>query len=176
MEGADGPWYYEQQELGFHYRLTDVQCALGISQLKRLDGFLARRRALASRYDAVLAEPSFRGALLPLRQRVGARNAYHLYVVRLRAAEGEAVTGTAGRRKRLFEYLVERGIRPQVHYIPVPRQPWYRRQIHTNPSDYPNAERYYAACLSLPLFPAMTDGDQERVVEALRGGIRESDC
>jgi len=173
LEGVDGPWYYEQQELGFHYRLSDVQCALGISQLRRLDGFLARRRALAARYDRFLADPGFSRFLSPLRQRAGATNAYHLYVVRIRAREGEPVAETAARRKRVFEYLVTRGVRPQVHYIPVPRQPWYRRQIGTSPSDFPNAERYYAGCLTLPLFPAMTDGDQERVVGALKDVLEQ---
>lgn len=167
----DGPWYYEQHELGYHYRITDMQCALGVSQLHRLDAFVTRRRAIAARYDAVLAEAPFAGVLAPLVQRPGVVNAYHLYVVRVLPRSGEALESVAARRRSLFEHLVARDIQPQVHYIPVPRQPWYQRQFATDPADFPRAEAYYAGCLSLPLFPQMADGDVDRVLDALAAWI-----
>ncbi len=164
------PWYHEQHELGFNYRITDIQCALGLSQLRRLPDFLRRRRQLAAVYDQALREPPFRGRLAALEKRPG-DHAYHLYVVRVLPHDGDTADDVASLRRRLFDHLVARGIRPQVHYIPVPRQPWYRRVVGTIPEDYPGAETYYAGCLSLPLFPRMSDADVERVANALRSGL-----
>ena len=163
----DGPWYYEQQQLGYHYRITDFQCALGVSQMRRLGSFIARRRAIAGQYDAVLASELFAGHLAPLTVAEGVGHAYHLYIVRVLPRSGERLAGVAERRKSLSSILVARDIQPQVHYIPVPRQPWYMRHCGTHPEDFPGAETYYAGCLSLPLFPSMKATDVERVIEGL---------
>src|SRR3984893_4500588 len=164
----DGPWYYEQQQLGYHYRISDIQCALGVSQIGRLGSFLERRRALASRLDGALAQPPLAGCLRPLSTTpVTLQHAYHLYVVRVLRQSGESLVDVAERRKSLYAYLVSSDIHPQVHYIPVPRQPWFREHCGTRPEDFPGAEAYYAGCLSLPLFPAMQENDMDRVIGAL---------
>ncbi|HUF09860.1 MAG TPA: UDP-4-amino-4,6-dideoxy-N-acetyl-beta-L-altrosamine transaminase [Rhodothermales bacterium] len=163
----DGPWYHEQQELGYHYRLTDLQCALGVSQMRRLGFFLEQRRALAARYEAALARAPFAGRVAPLAVARGVEHAYHLYVVRLLPRANETVADVATHRKVLFTKLAAAGIQAQVHYIPVPRQPWYRTNFATRPEDFPGAEAYYAGCLSLPLFPKMRDADVDRVVGVL---------
>ena len=155
---SPGPWYYEQQALGFNYRITDIQCALGISQMAKLERFVARRRALAARYDERLAaldgvEPVAVGT-------ANTRSAYHLYAV---LVDFERLGHT---RAELVAGLRARGILTQVHYIPVPSQPYYVDR-GTDPSAYPGAQAYYARALSVPLYPAMTDADVDRVVEAL---------
>ena len=154
----DGPWSYEQQLLGYNYRMTELQAALGRSQLRRLPEMQARREALATRYDQILAE-------LPLRlppRREGAQSAWHLYAVEL---DDTAMTATT--RKAVFEGLRAQGIGVQVHYIPIHTQPYYQA-LGFKPGDFPAAEDYYARTISLPLFPAMTDADQDRVVAVLR--------
>lgn len=163
IEGeSHGPWYYEQVELGPNYRLTDLQAALGTSQMARLPAFLARRRAIAARYDAELAD-------LPLArpwQDPDGRSAFHLYPV---LVDPE---GFAGGRRAVFEALRGRGIGVQVHYIPVHLQPFWRGRGF-RAGDYPEAERYYSGTLSLPIFPALADEDQTRVIEALRTTLAE---
>jgi dTDP-4-amino-4,6-dideoxygalactose transaminase len=155
---SDGPWYYEQQELGFNYRLTDLQAALGLVQLGRLDGFVRRRRALAAAYDSALAGvPGVR----PVSPPGGVRSAQHLYPVRVPAAC----------RRAVFEALRAGGIGVQVHYIPVHLQPYYRRLLGTRPGSFPAAEAFYAEALSLPCFPEMEDADVAHVVEALGGAL-----
>lgn len=154
-----GPWYYEMQELGFNYRITDIQCALGLSQLAKLDRFVDRRRALARAYDKLLAP--FAGTIQTPRETVGTRASYHLYAVEI---DFEKI-GTA--RSRVMEALQRDGIGSQVHYIPVPDQPYYRRRFGNVSRELPRAERYYACALSLPLFPAMTGSDVRRVVVSL---------
>jgi UDP-4-amino-4,6-dideoxy-N-acetyl-beta-L-altrosamine transaminase len=153
----EGPWYYEQVELGYNYRLTDMQAALGLSQLERLDTYVAARRQLADRYDERLAG-------LPL-EALGrdpeADSAWHLYVVRLHEA---------GRRRAVFEHLREAGIGVNVHYIPVYHQPDYRR-LGFEPGYCPAAEAYYAGAITLPLYPALTGAEQDRVVAALREAL-----
>lgn len=167
LSANDGPWYYEQVELGYHYRITDLQCALGLAQARRFPAFLARRRALAARYDAAFADPELRARVLPLVVPAGVKSAYHLYVINLVAREGEPLASVAARRKALFLALREMNIGPQVHYIPVHRQPDFQRN-GLSEGDFEGAERYYAGCLSLPMFPLMTDGDVDYVVEAVR--------
>ncbi len=164
-EAFVGPWYYEQAELGWNYRLTDVQSALGVSQLARLPEFLARRRQLAARYDGALAR--FADRLRPLVTRPGKDSARHLYVVQLVQRKGEAVVELARRRKDLYHFLRQREIAAQVHYIPIPWQPYWRKAAVPRKTDYPGATLYYASSLSLPLFPAMSDADADRVIEAL---------
>lgn len=153
-----GPWYHEQIELGYNYRLTDIQSALGRSQLRKLDRFVARRRALALRYDAALA--GLRG-LVPLGRLPETEHAFHLYVVRI-DFDGLGLT-----RARVMEELRARGVGTQVHYIPVHFHP-YHAADGWEPGMMPVAEGIYAQALSLPMYPAMTDGDADRVVEALR--------
>ncbi|PRP96558.1 UDP-4-amino-4-deoxy-L-arabinose--oxoglutarate aminotransferase [Enhygromyxa salina] len=159
---APGPWYYEQQSLGYNYRITDLQCALGISQLAKLDRFLARRRELAARYDRLFAavegvEPVAVGT-------PDSVSAYHLYAVHCDFA------GAGTTRAAVMAGLRERGILTQVHYIPVPAQPYYIER-GADISRYPGAAAYYAGILSLPMFPAMADADVDRVVEALAAGL-----
>lgn len=158
LNPPDGPWSYEQQSLGYNYRMTELQAALGRSQLRRLPEMQARREALAQRYDRILQG-------LPLRlapRRPGAQSAWHLYAVEL----DDVAMASIGRRA-VFEGLRARGIGVQVHYIPIHTQPYYR-SLGFQPGDFPAAEDYYARCISLPLFPAMTDQDQDRVAAALR--------
>lgn len=150
---AEGGWYYEQQALGFNYRLTDLQAALGLSQLERLEGMQARRAERAARYDGLLAGlPLQLPARLPDRE-----SAWHLYVIEL---EG-------GSRDALFAGLRAAGIGVNVHYIPIHTQPYYAR-LGFRQGDFPASERYYARAISLPLFPAMTDAQQDKVVSTLR--------
>jgi perosamine synthetase len=157
--GEPNPWYYEQQLLGFNYRITDLQAALGLSQLRRIDDFMRRRLELARYYDA-----SFAGvqALRPLQASsdARARSAHHLYIV-------DIDYSALGRSRRaVMADLKQRGIGTQVHYIPLYRQPFHRGL--GQPKDFPSAERYYNGCLSLPLHAALTDADAARVVSAVR--------
>jgi dTDP-4-amino-4,6-dideoxygalactose transaminase len=152
----EGEWYYEQQLLGYNYRLTDVQAALGTSQLDRIDAFIERRNELAARYSRVLAECAWLQlpTLLPEN-----RSAFHLYVVRV---QPDAPVS----RRGLYRRLRERGIGVNVHYMPVHLQPYYR-QLGFGPGQFPNAEAYGATAITLPLFAAMTDAEQDSVVAAL---------
>jgi UDP-4-amino-4,6-dideoxy-N-acetyl-beta-L-altrosamine transaminase len=155
--GAPNPWYYEMAEPGFNYRASDIHCALGLSQLAKLARFVARRRALAARYDALLAPLA--PAVRPLARIAGCRPAWHLYVVLVDFA------GLGRPRSEVMRALAERGVATQVHYLPVHHQPYYRARYGA--LDLPGADAYYERALSLPLFPAMADGDVERVVGAL---------
>jgi len=162
-----GPWYYEQDSLGFNYRITDIQCSLGVSQLERLESFMARRRAIAARYDEALSQSILREHLEPLQVHSSNLSAYHLYVVQLKSRAGEQPESVAARRKALYQYLKERGVLTQVHYIPIPWQPYYRNKYGLSRGDFPGALDYYARSLSLPMFPSLTDTDFDRVVGAL---------
>jgi UDP-4-amino-4,6-dideoxy-N-acetyl-beta-L-altrosamine transaminase len=151
-------WYYEQQVLGFNYRMTDLQAALGLAQLARLDAFVSRRRALAKFYDSAFAGMS---ALVPLQAGGGARDrsAHHLYIVDI---DFEALGKT---RRAVMAELAQRGIGTQVHYIPLHRQPFHAGLGRDE--DFPAAERFYRGCLSLPIYPDLTDEDAQRVVGAV---------
>lgn len=155
-EPSHGGWYYQQTELGFNYRMCDIQAALGLSQLSRLDEFLARRRELAARYQRLLADLPLQ---LPALQDE-AESAWHLYVVRLDE-------GLEGRHRAIFEGLRGAGIGVNLHYIPIHLQPYYR-ELGFGDGDFPEAERYYRQAISLPLFPDLSDAMQDQVVDTLR--------
>jgi len=161
MTGAShGAWYYQQTELGFNYRMTDIQAALGISQLDRLERFVRRRRELADRYDHLLAA-------LPVTvpgRAPDCESSWHLYVIRLQLNKIQRT------HKQVFEVLRGAGIGVNLHYIPVHTQPYYQR-FGFKAGDFPEAERYYAEAITLPLFYDMTDSDQERVVHELRRSL-----
>jgi perosamine synthetase len=148
-----GSWFYEMVDLGFNYRISDFQCALGSSQLRKLPAWLDRRREIAARYDAAFSGSA---SICPLSVNPAAGHAYHLYVVRV-----------AGDRQESFRKLRERGIGANVHYIPVHLHPFYRRRFGTGPGLCPVAEAAYEQILSLPMFPRMTDADVERVISEL---------
>ena len=153
----DGPWDYEQIELGFNYRITDIQEALGVSQVKRLDVFVARRQELAGRYNTMLKDLPL---VIPACD-AHADSAFHLYVIRLQLDDIKKS------HRQVFEELRARGIGVNVHYIPVHTQPYYRR-LGFKQGDFPMAEQYYREAISLPLFYALTENEQDQVVRALR--------
>lgn len=156
LERNDGGWYYEMQDLGFNYRLTDIQAALGISQLKRADEGLARRREIARRYDEGLADlPQVR---TPFRA-PDTGHAFHLYVIQVPD------------RKTLYDFLRSEGVLAQVHYAPLHLMPYYRRDGREEGS-LPVVEEYYRHCLSLPMFPTLTDEDQDYVIDKIHEFFR----
>lgn len=152
-----GLWYYQQLELGFNYRMTDLHAALGLSQLNRLDDFIARRRELAARYERLLAHLP---VTLPGAQ-PGAESAWHLYVVRLQTER------TQLSQRQVFDGLRAAGIGVNLHYIPVHLQPYYR-DLGFAEGDFPQAERYFTEAISLPMFPLLSDQQQDFVVEQLQ--------
>jgi UDP-4-amino-4,6-dideoxy-N-acetyl-beta-L-altrosamine transaminase len=157
----EGPWWYEQHDLGFNYRLTDLQAALGTSQLRKLERFVERRRAIADAYDAALGDLD---ALELPGRRADVEPGWHLYVIRTRDAE---------RRRPVFERLRAHGLGVQVHYLPVYWHPFYA-SLGYHRGLCPEAERYYAGAISLPVFPAMSDDDVSRVIDVVRGVVVES--
>ena len=160
-----GSWFYEVTDLGYNYRLTDVQSALGVSQLRKLSRFIQRRREIAQRYDEAFAGLPM---VQPLRVRPDVRHGYHLYVVQLSLEE-------LGRtRADLFAQLREKGIGVNVHYIPVHLHPFYRQRFGTHRGQCPVAEAAYERILSVPIFSAMTDQDVEDVISAVRDVISAS--
>ena len=148
----DGPWYYQQIELGFNYRMTELQAALGVSQMKRLDDFVAKRHAIAARYDKLLAKSQ----IVTPWQHPDTYSGLHLYIVRVPAENHRA----------LFENLRAGGVGVNLHYIPVYRQPYYERMGFKREA-YPESERYYAVAISLPMYPGLTQEQQDEVVRQL---------
>jgi UDP-4-amino-4,6-dideoxy-N-acetyl-beta-L-altrosamine transaminase len=155
----DGPWYYQQIDLGFNYRMTEIQAALGVSQMERLDDYVARRHALADRYHWLLKD-------LPLdtpHQASHSHSAYHLYVIRVRS-------GLGVNRTTVFNSLRARGIGVNVHYIPVHTQPYYAAlgaQVGYTSESFPQSNQYYAEAISLPMYATLTDVQQDAVAQTL---------
>ncbi len=153
-EPERGDWYMELQELGYNYRLTDMQAALGMSQLNRADAMLDRRQEIARRYDEAFAGTNVTTIIPP----DSVNHAYHLYVVQV------------DNRKGLYDFLRTKNIMAQVHYVPVHLMPYYR-QFGWKPGDFPNAEDFYARCLSLPMYPTLTDEEQVYVIASVNGFV-----
>ena len=155
-EPAHGPWYYQQIDLGYNYRITDLQAALGLSQLTRMEKFVARRRELVKRYNELLKE-------LPVEipwQHPDSNSSWHLYIVRVKQAH-----------RKVFEALRAAGIGVNLHYIPVHTQPYYQ-QLGFKQGDFPVAEKYYSEAISLPMYYGLTDAQQDEVVAALKNALR----
>jgi UDP-4-amino-4,6-dideoxy-N-acetyl-beta-L-altrosamine transaminase len=155
-----GPWYYEQQRLGFNYRMTDICAALGLSQMARIEEFLARRREIAAAYDAAFVD-------LPVKvpwQHPDTASAWHLYVVRIDRRR------TARSHREIFDALRTAGLGVNVHYIPVYRQPYYHA-LGFGQGHCPNAEAYYAEAISLPMYPDLSDEEQRQVIAAVSEAV-----
>ena len=181
-QASDCSWYYEMEDLGYNYRIPDIQCALGISQMRKLSRFLQIRREIAAHYDEALSdipgikplgrradvmpasqsERSSPYALRPALCAMPSIHAYHLYVVRINKEESGKV------RSMAFHELEEQGIQVNVHYIPVHLHPYYRKTFHTGPGDCPVAEKAYEEVLSLPMHPGMSNDDVEQVIRVLK--------
>lgn len=155
-EDSHGPWYYQQIALGFNYRMTDVEAALGLSQLKKLPGFLEKRNTLATYYDKSLRNQE---NIAPLSQHNDIYSSYHLYVVRVKSLDSTMHT-------TLVTQLRESGIFAHVHYIPIHLQPYYQN-LGFKKGDYPNAERYYQQAITLPMFPDLSENDVTSIVSTL---------
>ncbi|WP_420599264.1 UDP-4-amino-4,6-dideoxy-N-acetyl-beta-L-altrosamine transaminase [Neptuniibacter sp.] len=156
----EGSWYYQQIELGYNYRMTELQAALGISQMKRLDAYVTRRQDLANRYDVLLQG-------LPVTspwQHPDSYSAFHLYVIRLQSEKAKLT------RCQLFERLREQGIGVNIHYIPVHTQPYYQK-MGFKPESYPKSMDYYSEAISLPLHQSLTDAEQDQVIDTLRATL-----
>ena len=160
--GIQNPWYYEMQELGFHYRITDIQCALGLSQLAKLDAFLDKRRALVVRYDDAFGDYEY---CRPAQTSGRGASAHHLYVLRICYEE------LAINRATLMASLRSEGIGSQVHYIPVPSHPFYR-SLGSDPCNCPYAAGYYSQALSIPLFVDLSDTEQQHVIQTILSRVR----
>ena len=150
----DGPWYYEQLELGYNYRMTDIHAALGLSQFNKLDEFVTERHQIAKRYDSLFKDID---VMAPY-QNENNYSAFHLYVIRMRHDKKNIS------RNEMFNRLRNNGIGVNLHYIPIYRQPYYAK-IGYQPADYPESEKYYAEAISLPIFPGLTALQQKEVVE-----------
>lgn len=170
MARYDGPWYYEQRSLGFNYRMSDLHAALGISQMKKLPRFVARRREIAALYRRLLSDSGLDDRVAPLALPIRGESSHHLFVVRLLSRANESLEAVAARRLALYTHLHARGVHAQVHYIPVHRQPSFE-QAGLSEGSFAGALDLYARCLSLPMFPAMTDSDVARVVAELVTGL-----
>ncbi|MBW0177651.1 UDP-4-amino-4,6-dideoxy-N-acetyl-beta-L-altrosamine transaminase [Sediminibacterium sp.] len=153
----DGPWYYQQIDLGFNYRITDIHAALGLSQLKRLDDFVSRRHEIAKRYDKSLESDT----LTIHYQHPDTYSAYHLYIIRHKKKEG----GIG--RLQMFEKLRAAGILVNLHYIPVYHHPYYENTGKYKRSDFPNAEAYYSEAISIPMHTVLTEEEQQFVIEQI---------
>ena len=155
----EGGWYYEQLDLGYNYRITDIQCALGISQMKKLDRFVARRREIAARYDKAFAEVE---QIITPKQEEGCNNSWHLYVIQVTGQE----------RKEVFDQLRAKNIGVNVHYIPVYKHPYYQQNGYSEVC-CKNGEQYYERAISLPMYPLLSAEEQDYVIEAVKEIVEE---
>jgi UDP-4-amino-4,6-dideoxy-N-acetyl-beta-L-altrosamine transaminase len=161
VEEAHGPWYYQQIELGYNYRITDVQAALGTSQMKRIDTFVGRRSELAKRYTKELVDLPL---ILPY-QSQAVKSAWHLYVIQVDDNKCKKS------RKQIFEELRAKGIGVNVHYIPVHTQPYYKN-MGFKYGDFPISEQYYERAISIPMYYNLTDGEQTYVIQSLHEVVK----
>jgi len=159
MTNNEGDWYYQQLDLGYNYRITDIQCALGISQMNRLDEFVAKRRTLAERYNQAFQNVS---DIMIQEQEEGCNNSYHLYVIQI----------VKKNRKEVFDKLRAAGIGVNVHYIPVYKHPYYQNHGYDEVC-CKTAEEFYARAVSLPLYPDLTYEQQDYVIEQVLRVIQE---
>ena len=153
------PWYYEMHSLGFNYRLTSFQAALALTQLKKLDRFVSRRREIVERYNEALQDLEY---IRPVIRPEDRHSAFHLYLLLF---DFQALGKT---RTEVMNFLSEKGIGTQVHYIPIHYQPYFREYFSERQPSLPHAEGYYERCLSIPLYPSLSDGDVDRVIAAIR--------
>jgi len=156
----DGPWYYQQLSLGFNYRITDIQAALGLSQFQKLDEFVTARHQIAKRYNELFGKLPI---VIPF-QHPDSYSAMHLYVIRLKLDEIQRT------HTQVFEAMRCAGVAVNLHYIPLYRQPYYRQFGYVY-DDFPNAEKYYAEAISLPIYPALTEMQQEKVFDSIRTAL-----
>jgi UDP-4-amino-4,6-dideoxy-N-acetyl-beta-L-altrosamine transaminase len=164
LEKTDGPWYYEMHELGYNYRITDFQCALGSNQLKKLDKFVAKRRQIADQYDALFKNNKL--LTIPKAQ-INANHSYHLYPLIIDFEKAQL------NKNYFFEKLTSHGINLQVHYIPVHLQPYYRKKYSFKIGDFPNAEKFYEQEISLPVYPSLSKEDQKEVIYTINNIVGE---
>lgn len=157
-EQSSGAWYYEQHELGFNYRMTDIHAALGRNQMKRVDTYVEKRNEIASRYSEALADTNLGLPYVAARN----RSSFHLYIIQVKDGV---------QRRKTFDHLRAANIGVNVHYIPVHMQPYYRRLGFVQ-GDYPVAEAYYEKAISLPIYPTLTERQQQRVIDELESGLQ----
>lgn len=157
-----GGWYYEIENPGYNYRLTDFQCALGLSQLKKIDKFIKRRREIVAKYNQ--AFKNVKEIIIP-KERNYVKSAWHLYVIQLQLDKLKV------NRKKIFEVLQKEGIGVQVHYIPLHLQPFYQKKFNYKKGGFPIVERYYERAITLPLFPKMTNKEVDKVIKVVKETI-----
>lgn len=163
MQKNEGEWYYEMHNLGYNYRITDFQCALGVSQFKKLDKFIRRRMEITKHYNETFED--LKEIVTPY-EKPDVKSAYHLYIIQLNSEKLKVG------RKKIFDALRAENIGVHVHYIPLHYQPYYEKEIGYKKGDLPIAEKYYERALTLPIFPKMTDHDIEDVIQAVKKVIK----
>jgi dTDP-4-amino-4,6-dideoxygalactose transaminase len=167
ISGSPGPWYYEMQSLGGNYRMTDIQAALGRSQLSRLAFFKQRRREIVNEYNTAFTGIPY--IITPYEEK-NADSCFHLYVLQIDFEKLGKV------RKQVMEELKEKGIGTQVHYIPVNNQPYYKERFEYKKENYPVAENYYGKAISIPLYPAMKEEEVRHVYVSINKMVRSCKC
>lgn len=164
----EGPWYYEMQTLGYNYRLTDIQAALGISQLSKVEDFVKKRFSIARIYNTSFKDLEKKEKLILPKERSKTTSAWHLYPLRVNFSY------IGKTKKDMFIYFHKQGINLQVHYIPIHLHPYYKKKLHTKIGDYPKTEMFYEQEISLPLYPTLKDKEAERVIKTVYNFINNS--